>query len=73
MAAGIPGENRCVARKDNLSGLTYDERRGHLWAVVNNPEELLALGRDGTFIARYPLQGFEDVEGVTYLVTTCWC
>ncbi len=53
--------------KDNLSGLTYDERRGHLWAVVNNPEELLALGRDGTFIARYPLQGFEDVEGVTYL------
>lgn len=49
--------------KDNLSGLTYDERRGHLWAVVNNPEELLALGRDGTFIARYPLQGFEDVEG----------
>jgi uncharacterized protein YjiK len=53
--------------KDNLSGLTYDERRGHLWAVVNNPEELLALGRDGEFIARYPLQGFEDVEGVTYL------
>ncbi|MCQ4295635.1 SdiA-regulated domain-containing protein [Pseudomonas stutzeri] len=53
--------------KDNLSGLTYDERRDHLWAVVNNPEELLALGRDGSFIARYPLQGFEDVEGVTYL------
>ena len=51
----------------NLSGLTYDERRDHLWAVVNNPEELLALGRDGEFIARYPLQGFEDVEGVTYL------
>ena len=53
--------------KDNLSGLTYDERRDHLWAVVNNPEELLALGRDGSFIARYPLQGFEDVEGITYL------
>jgi uncharacterized protein YjiK len=52
---------------DNLSGLTYDEGRAHLWAVVNNPEELLALGRDGSFIARYPLQGFEDVEGVTYL------
>ncbi|MGE4405561.1 SdiA-regulated domain-containing protein [Pseudomonas sp.] len=53
--------------KGNLSGLTYDEQRDQLWAVVNNPEELLALDRDGGFIARYPLQGFEDVEGVTYL------
>lgn len=53
--------------EDNLSGLTFDERRGHLWAVVNNPEELLALGKDGSFIARYPLDGFVDVEGITYL------
>lgn len=53
--------------EDNLSGLTYDERRDHLWAVVNNPEELLALGKDGSFIARYPLEGFVDVEGITYL------
>ena len=53
--------------EDNLSGLTYDEQRDHLWAVVNNPEELLALGKDGSFIARYPLEGFSDVEGITYL------
>lgn len=53
--------------KDNLSGLTYDEQRDHLWAVVNNPEELVALDRNGGFIARYPLEEFEDVEGVTYL------
>ncbi|TBU99795.1 SdiA-regulated domain-containing protein [Stutzerimonas kirkiae] len=53
--------------ENNLSGLTYDERADHLWAVVNNPEELLAIGKDGRFIARYPLQGFSDVEGVTYL------
>lgn len=53
--------------KDNLSGLTFDERRDHLWAVVNNPEELVALGKDGTFMARYPLAGFSDVEGITYL------
>ena len=51
----------------NLSGLTYDERRRHLWAVVNNPEELIALDRDGKFLARYPLKGFTDVEGITYL------
>lgn len=52
---------------DNLSGLTYDEGRNHLWAVINNPEELIALDQDGNFIARYPLQGFQDVEGITYL------
>ena len=52
---------------DNLSGLTFDERRNHLWAVVNNPEELIALDADGRFIARYPLSGFTDVEAVTYL------
>lgn len=52
---------------NNLSGLTFDERRNHLWAVVNNPEELVALDQDGNFIERYPLQGFTDVEGVTYL------
>ncbi|MHB0807616.1 SdiA-regulated domain-containing protein [Stutzerimonas nitrititolerans] len=52
---------------NNLSGLTFDERRDHLWTVINNPEELVALGKDGTFMARYPLSGFSDVEGVTYL------
>lgn len=52
---------------DNLSGLTYDERRGQLWAVLNNPEELLALSKDGELLARYPLSGFSDVEGITYL------
>jgi uncharacterized protein YjiK len=53
--------------KDNLSGLTFDDSRNHLWAVANNPEELLTLDQDGNFIARYPLDGFQDVEGVTYL------
>jgi uncharacterized protein YjiK len=52
---------------NNLSGLTFDERRNHLWAVVNNPEQLVALDRDGTFLASYPLTGFSDVEGITYL------
>ena len=52
---------------DNLSGLAYDRERGHLWAVVNNPEELLALGFDGELLARYPLDGFKDVEGIVSL------
>ncbi len=52
---------------NNLSGLTFDERRKQLWAVVNNPEELVALDLNGNFLARYPLKGFTDVEAVTYL------
>lgn len=52
---------------NNLSGLTFDDRRNHLWAVVNNPESLVALDQDGNFLERYPLQGFTDVEGITYL------
>ena len=52
---------------NNLSGLTYDERRDQLWAVINNPEELLAMSKDGEVLARYPLSGFKDVEGITYL------
>src|SRR3989338_8740320 len=52
---------------NNLSGLTYDEGRDQLWAVVNNPEELLTLSKEGELLARYPLSGFSDVEGITYL------
>ncbi|SDI34740.1 Uncharacterized protein YjiK [Pseudomonas flavescens] len=52
---------------DNLSGLSYDDQRDQLWAVLNNPEELLAMSKDGEVLARYPLSGFSDVEGVTYL------
>lgn len=51
----------------DLSGLAYDEARGHLWAVVNDPPALLALDRDGRLLARYPLEGFADVEAVVHL------
>ena len=53
--------------EDNLSGLTYDPDRDQLWAVANSPEELLALSKQGELLARYPLSGFSDVEGVAYL------
>ncbi|MBD9414871.1 SdiA-regulated domain-containing protein [Pseudomonas sp. PDM16] len=52
---------------NNLSGLTYDDQRDQLWAVLNNPETLLAMSKDGDVLARYPLAGFQDVEGITYL------
>lgn len=51
----------------NLSGLSYDADRQQLWAVINNPSELLAMSTQGEVLARYPLKGFQDVEGVAYL------
>ncbi len=51
----------------NLSGLAWDGERGQLWAVLNNPPELLGLDRQGNVLARHPLVGFEDVEGIAWL------
>jgi uncharacterized protein YjiK len=52
----------------NLSGITYDYDRDRLLAVTNNtPMEILALSKTGDVLERYPLVGFEDVEGITYM------
>ena len=56
-----------VGINNNLSGLTYDRDRGMLWTVINGPNELIALSRDGDVLARYSLEGFSDVEAVTYI------
>lgn len=53
--------------QDNLSGLAYDPVRRHLWAVVNDPPELLALDLQGNVLERHRLDGFADVEGVAWL------
>ncbi|WP_304640874.1 SdiA-regulated domain-containing protein [Pseudomonas sp.] len=52
---------------NNLSGLTFDPDRDHLWAVVNNPTQLLALDRSGNVLQRVSLEGFNDTEAVAYL------
>lgn len=51
---------------NNLSGLTFDPDLNLLWAVTNGPSELLALSRDGNQERRYNLEGFHDVEAVSY-------
>lgn len=53
--------------EDNASGLTYNSNTNTLFAVVNNPETLLELTKDGDLIRRIDLTGFEDTEGVMYL------
>lgn len=52
---------------DNLSGLAFDADRDVLWGVINNPEELVSLDRDGNLLSQHALSGFTDVEGVAYL------
>lgn len=51
----------------NLSGLSYDDDRQQLWAVLNNPPELLSMSTEGEVLERHALEGFQDVEGVAYL------
>lgn len=51
---------------NNLSGLTFDPDLNLLWAVTNGPNELLALSREGDVERRYSLDGFHDVEAVSY-------
>lgn len=52
----------------NLSGITYDYDQDRLLAITNAiPMELLVLSQEGAVKGRYPLEGFKDPEGLTYL------
>ncbi len=52
----------------NLSAVSYDGDLDRLLAVVNGgPTELVALSKTGELLERYPLHGFGDIEGVTYM------
>ncbi|WP_430302954.1 SdiA-regulated domain-containing protein, partial [Pseudomonas aeruginosa] len=53
--------------ENNLSGLTFDPDQNLLWAVTNGPNELLTLSREGDLLRRYSLDGFHDVEAVSYV------
>jgi len=52
----------------NLSAITYDADLDRLLGVVNGgPTEIVALSKAGELLERYPLQGFGDIEGLTYM------
>ncbi len=53
--------------KDNLSGLSYQPETDHLFAVLNNPEQLIELTKQGDIVRRIDLDGFIDTESVAYL------
>lgn len=52
----------------NLSAVAYDYDQDRLLAVINGgPAELIAMSKSGDVVGRYPLVGFEDIEGVAYM------
>ncbi|QCY12930.1 SdiA-regulated domain-containing protein [Pseudomonas sp. MPC6] len=54
--------------EDNLSGITYDYDLDRLLAITNGGElQIVALDRTGNVLERYPLEGFDDTEGLAYM------
>lgn len=52
---------------DNLSGITYSSDTDSLFAIINNPEQIVELDKQGKILRQIPLTGFVDTEGITYL------
>lgn len=52
---------------NNLSGLTWSGRHGLLFAVINNPSELIWLTREGERVGSVMLTGIEDAEAVEWV------
>lgn len=53
---------------DDLSAIDYAADRKRLLAVTNAPPiKLVEMDSDGKVSAQYPLNGFEDVEGLAYM------
>ncbi|MCY1285874.1 SdiA-regulated [compost metagenome] len=53
---------------DDLSAIDFAPDRKSLLAVTNAPPiKLMEIDREGTITAQYPLNGFEDVEGLAYM------
>lgn len=52
--------------ESNLSGLTYSAEDRMLFAVINNPPELVWLTTEGQLVGRMPLQGIHDSESIAW-------
>lgn len=53
--------------EDNLSGLAYHPGSDTLFAILNNPETLIELSKQGDVLRQIPLKGFVDTESLDYL------
>lgn len=53
--------------EQHLSGLTWNEDTGTLFAVTNNPPRIFELSPSGGVLRRIALRGFSDTEAVEYV------
>ncbi len=53
--------------EDNLSGLTFHPESGHLYGIVNNPEQIVIISKAGKLLRKIDLIGFSDTESIDYL------
>ncbi len=53
--------------KYNASGITWNPQTKTLFIVLNGPNEIVELSRDGEVLRHIPLIGFNDVEGITWV------
>ncbi len=52
---------------DDLSGLTFNPLTKSLFAVTNEPPQVVELSLEGKVKRLIPLIGFDDTEGITYV------
>lgn len=52
---------------ENLSGLTYSNATGTIFAVSNRPAAVIELSTEGELLRKIPLTGSKDPEGITHL------
>ena len=52
----------------NLSGLTFNERTGTLFAIINRPAEIVELSTAGAVLRRIAIRGASDTEGISHIV-----
>ena len=53
---------------ENLSGITFSPDSSTLFAVVNNPEEIIELSKRGEIIRKIGMNNFHDTEGIAHIV-----
>lgn len=53
--------------EDNLSGLTFHPPSGNLYAVRNNPEQIVVFTTAGKLLRTIDLPGFSDTESIDHI------
>lgn len=52
---------------NNASGLAWNPQTGTLFAVINGSNDILELSRQGDVLRRINMNGFRDVEAITWI------